>query len=169
MHLSKKTLYWGIILYSAALALTMDLPMEMTTTGLRDSGPWLLKLLVDGLFIGMAFVRLAGPSLFADEDSDDEVAIHEEDLHFSDSMLFGLFLLDLAGNGVYHGYASLMSDGVSNIWNVSWLIAELIGLFLCWTLWTHAVKAQRSKARKAASSGSASPTPRPFRGDRTAA
>lgn len=147
MHLSKRSLYVGIIAYSAALLILQDWGAMLGTTS-TVSMAWLAKMLVDILFIGMAVVRLAGPALFSDDDDDEEVAIHEEDLHFSDTALFGLFLVNVLGNLGYHGYLTVMATGGESFYYSLWTLAEVVALFLSWILWTHAVKSQKRLARK---------------------
>jgi len=170
MHLSKKAIYIGIIVYSVAILVIEDWPVMLATTG-TVSLMWLLKMGVDIAFAGMAAVRLIGPSLFADDEADDEVAIHEDDLHFSDTALFGFFLLDLAGNIGWHGYMTVMTTGAQSFYYSLWTIAEAIAIFFSWILWSHAIKMQRKAARKArdTATAAASGGPRSVRSTRDAA
>jgi hypothetical protein len=159
MHLSKKVLYIGIIAYSAALLIFQDygpMPAAASIVSLM----WLCKMFVDIVFAGMAFIRLAGPTLFASEDDDDEVAIHEEDLHFSDSALFGLFLVNVLGNGALHAYYTVQTTDAVSFYFSLWTIAEAIILFFTVILFKHASASQRKAARKArAAAQDAGPKP----------
>lgn len=71
MKLSKNSLYIGIIAYSAALLIFQDWGWMSATTG-TISALWLGKMVLDALFAGMAFVRLAGDTLFAEDEAEDE-------------------------------------------------------------------------------------------------
>jgi hypothetical protein len=66
---------------------------------------WLGKMVVDVGFAAIALIRLAGDSLFADDEADDEVAIHSEDLAVSDTMLFQALLLASPQFYTPRGYA----------------------------------------------------------------
>ena len=147
MHLSKRVLYIGIIGFAATMLVTQDWPAMIGTTG-GVSAAWLAKMFADVLFIGMAGVRLLGPAFFADDESDDEVAIHEEDLHVSDTALFGVFLLNVLGNGAYHAYVTVTVTGAESFYYSMWTMVEGVALFLSWVLWSHAVKAQKKLARR---------------------
>jgi hypothetical protein len=149
MHLSKHVLYVAIIAYSIALLLLQDWGMMASTTGLYQSGPWLLKMVVDVAFCAMALIRLAGPAFFASEDDDDDEAVTVEDLQFSDTALFGCFCLNLVCNGAFHGYEALYTQGAGSVYFSIWFIVELFGVFVTGMLWKHAITAQRRKARKA--------------------
>lgn len=155
MHLSKKALYFGIIAFSAALLVLQDWPNMLGSTG-TTSLAWLVKMFVDIAFAGMGLIRLVGPALFAEDEGDDEVAIHEEDLHVSDTALFGLFLVNLVGNAGYHGYRTVMATGGESFYFSLWVMAEGVAILLSYVLWTHAVKVQRRLARQSrAASGNA--------------
>lgn len=147
MKLSKSVLYLGIIAYSAMLLLFQDWPAMTMFIG-TVSALFLGKMLIDVLFAGGAFVRLIGPALFSDDEGDDEVAIHEEDLHFSDTALFGFFLVNVAANAAYHGYMSVMTTGGQSFYFSIWVMAEFVVLILTWVLFSHARKVQRVLARR---------------------
>jgi hypothetical protein len=147
VHLSKKALYFGIVGYCAALLILQDWGAMLGTTG-TVSAAWLVKMGLDIVFIGMAAVRLIGPALFADDEADDEVAIHAEGLHFSDTALFGFFMLNVVGNLGWHAYTTVMTTGAESFYYSLWTIAEAVALFFSWILWSHAVKVQRRQARK---------------------
>jgi hypothetical protein len=148
MHLSKKVLYISIIAYAVTLMIFQDWPAMTATTG-TVSAMWLAKMFVDILFAGMGFVRLAGPTLFSDDEDDDEVAIHEEDLHFSDTALFGLFMVNIMANGAWHAYLTVMTTDAVSFYYSLWTIAEAVILFFAGILFAHARKSQRKLARKA--------------------
>lgn len=152
MHLSKRVLYFGIIVYSGMLLIFQDWGSMAATVG-TVSALWLGKMLLDVGFAGMGFVRLAGPTLFADDEADDEVAIHSEDLAFSDTALFGLFMVNVMvnvmANGGFHGYQTVMTTGAESLYYSIWFMAEAVVLFLSWILFSHARKAQVRAARKA--------------------
>lgn len=148
MHFSKSALYIGIIAYSAALLIFQDWYYQNVLVGTM-SAMFLLKMAVDLCFAGAAGVRLAGPALFDDNEGDDEVAIHSEDLHFSDTALYGIFLVNVLGNAGWHAYITTMTTGAESFGASIWCIVEFVILFFTWVLWTHAVKSQRAKARKA--------------------
>lgn len=147
MHLSKKVIYFGIIGFSVAMLIFMDYPSMLGSTG-TVSLMWLVKMVVDIMFAGMALVRLAGPAFFASDEDDDEVSIHEEDLHFSDTALFGLFMVDLVGNLCWHAYLTVQTTGGESFYYSLWTLGEIIALFFAYILWSHAVKTQRRMARK---------------------
>jgi hypothetical protein len=163
MHLSKRVLYLAIIGYAVALLIFQDWPSMVATSG-TVSAMWLGKMFIDILFAGMGFIRLAGPALFADDEADDEIAIHEEDLHFSDTALFGLFMLNIAGNVAWHAYLTVtLVDAASFYWSL-WTIGEAVLLFFAGILFSHARKAQRKLARKAREAAQAA-GPKPIRRD----
>jgi hypothetical protein len=161
MHLSKKALYLGIIFYSIALLIFQDWGAMASTIG-TVSFAWLGKMVLDLAFAGMGFIRLAGPTLFAEDEADDEVAIHAEDLAFSDTALFGLFLLNVAANAGFHGYVTVMSTGIQSTYFSVWFMAEVVVLFLTWILFSHAKKSQARAARR--SREAAQSTGKTFRG-----
>lgn len=150
MKLSKSTLYTGIIGYSAALFLLQDWPLEASVTGTM-AAVILGKILFDVLMAGMAGIRLFGDSLFADdeEEIDGEAAITTDDLHFSDTALFGLFFLDLMGDGGWHAYQTVMTTGAESSYFMIWTIVEAAALFITSILWKHAAKSAKRAARKA--------------------
>jgi hypothetical protein len=147
MHLSKKILYLGIIGYSGALLIFQDWPAMTAFVG-AVSAAFLVKMLLDVSFAGMAGIRLAGPALFADDEDDEDVAIHEEDLHFSDTALFGFFMLNVVANGGWHAYLSVMTVDLQSFYYSIWVIAEFAILLVTWVLFSHARKTQRRLARK---------------------
>ena len=147
MKLSKNTLYLAIIVYCAALLIFQDWGAMASNVG-TISALFLGKMVVDVGFAGAAFLRLAGPTLFAEEEAADEVAIHEEDLHFSDTALFGLFLVNVAANAGFHGYQTVMTTGAVSTYYSLWFMAEIVVLFLTYILFSHAKKAQRRLARE---------------------
>lgn len=157
MHLSKRALYLGIIAYSVALLIFQDWGSMAASSG-SVSAAWLIKMLVDLAFAGMGFIRLAGPALFAAEEAEDEVALHAEDLAFSDTALFGLFALNVAANTAYHGYETVVQVGALSFYYSIWFMAEVVVLFLTWILFTNARKAQLRAAR-----AQNQPQPRNFR------
>jgi hypothetical protein len=165
MHLSKRFLYLGIIAYSAALLIFQDWGSMSSTVG-TASALWLGKMVVDIGFMGMAFVRIAGPSLFAEEENDDEVAIHAEDLAFSDTALFGVFLLNVALNTAFHGYQTVMTTGAVSMYFSIWFIVEVVILFLTWILFSHARKSQLRLARKSREAAAAANDPVPLQQER---
>jgi hypothetical protein len=162
MKLSKNFLYLGIIGYSGLLLVFQDWPAMTMFVG-TVSALFLGKMLLDVLFAGMSFVRMVGPALFADDEEDDEVAIHEEDLHFSDTALFGLFLVNVACNGGYHGYMSVMTTGGQSFYFSIWVMAEFVVLLLTWVLFSHARKVQRRLAKRSRDAARAS-GPKPVAG-----
>ena len=147
MHLSKKALYVGIIAYCVALLIFQDWGSMTASVG-TVSAAWLGKMLFDIGLACAAGVRLAGPSLFAEEEETDEVALHEEDLHISDTALFGVFMLNIIGNLAYHAYATVMTTGAVSFYFSMWVIAEAVALFLSYVLFSHARKTQRKLARQ---------------------
>jgi hypothetical protein len=148
MHLSKKALYLGIIGYSVALLIFQDWPAMTAFIG-TISAAFLGKMLIDIVFACMAGIRLVGPALFADDEADDEVAIHEEDLHFSDTALFGFFMLNVLANGAWHAYLTVMTTDIQSFYYSVWVIVEFVVLMLTWILFGHARKVQQRLARKA--------------------
>lgn len=146
MHLSKGILYVGIIAYSAAILLFFDWPAQTAATGTANYA-WLIKVLLDVAFVAMSGIRLAGPALFAEDEADDEVAIHAEDLAFSDTALYGLFLTNVVCNGLYHAYMTAQSTGAESVFYTFLFIAEVFITTITWMLWSHAVKAQRRANR----------------------
>ena len=160
MHLSKSTLYVCIIAYSVAILVFQDWGSMAAAVG-TVSALWLCKMMLDVGFAGMGFIRLAGPTLFAEDEADDEVAIHAEDLAFSDTALFGTFMLNVAANAAFHGYTTVMETGAVSLYFSLWFMAEVVVLFLTWILFTHARKAQLRAARKA--KAAATPMSKPTR------
>jgi hypothetical protein len=176
MHLSKKVLYIAIIGYAVALLIFQDWPAMVGSSG-SVSAMWLGKMFVDIAFAGMGFLRLAGPAFFADEDDDDDVTIHPEDLQFSDTALFGLFMVNILANGAFHAYQTVMLTDALSFYYSLWTIAEAVMLFFAGILFSHARKAQKKLARKsreaAARATAAQQTPandpKPFRRERDVA
>jgi hypothetical protein len=148
MHLSKRVFYIAIIGYSAALLVMWDFAAGINSIG-STSYAFLGKMIVDIVFIGMAAVRLLGPTFFASDDDEDDIGIHEEDLHFSDTALFGLFTVDLLANGGFHAYLYANTTGLESSYYLIWTLVEVFGVFFCGMLWNHAAKAQKRLARKA--------------------
>lgn len=148
MHLSKGVLYVGIIAYSGAMLLFFDWPAQTAATGTANFA-WLAKVLVDVAFIGLGLIRLLGPALFAEDEADDEVAIHEEDLHISDTALYGAFLLNVLGNAGFHAYMTSQVTGAESVFFTFVFVAEVLVLILTWVMWTHAIKAQKRAAQRA--------------------
>jgi len=148
MKLSKNVLYLGIISYSIAVLLLQDWGLMQATVGVV-SALWLGKMVLDVVFAGMGFLRFAGDTLFADEEADDEVAIHKEDLAFSDTALFGFFMLNVFANAAFHGYATIQNTGSASVYFSIWFMAEVVVLFLSFILFKQARKAQLRAARKA--------------------
>lgn len=157
MHLSKRVLYFGIIGYSIALLVFQDWGSMSSTVG-TASALWLGKMVLDIGFAGMGFIRLAGNTLFAEDEADDEVAIHAEDLAFSDTALFGAFMVNVLANTGFHGYETVMTTGAVSMYFSIWFIAEVVILFLTYVLFGHARKAQLAAARKARAAKAAGPT-----------
>lgn len=141
MHLSKSVLYLGIIGYSIALLIFQDWGSMSAAVG-TVSALWLGKMLVDVGFAGLGGIRLAGPSLFAEDESDDEVAIHPEDLAVSDTALFGFFMVNIVANAAFHGYETVMTTGAVSLYFSIWFMVEAVALFLTYVLFSHAKKAQ---------------------------
>jgi|HubBroStandDraft_2_1064218.scaffolds.fasta_scaffold00063_33 hypothetical protein len=177
MHLSKRVLYIAIIGYAVALLIFQDWPAMVNSSG-SVSAMWLGKMFIDILFAGMGFLRLVGPAFFADEDDDDDVTIHADDLQFSDTALFGLFMANILANGGFHAYQTVMLEGSLSFYFSLWTIAEAIMLFFAGILFSHARKSQRKLARKsreaAAKAAAAQQTPaandpKPFRRERDVA
>jgi len=163
MHLSKSVLYVGIIAYSVALLLFQDWPAMTGTLGLI-SAAFLAKMGLDILFASMAGIRLVGPAFFADDENpEDDVAIHAEDLQFSDTALFGLFFVNVLANGGFHAYKTVTTLGGESFAFSLWVIVEFFALFLTFILWRHAVQSQRRKAARARAARAAGPTPVPSR------
>ena len=77
-----------------------------------------------------------------------EVAIHAEDLAFSDTALFGFFMLNVLANTGFHGYETVMTTGAVSLYFSIWFMAEVVVLFLTYILFSHAAKAQKRAARK---------------------
>jgi hypothetical protein len=155
MHFSKNTLYVGIISYCVAVLFFWDWPAMTDTIG-TTSALWLGKMLVDIGFAAVAFIRLMGPALFSDEDDDgDDVSLHASDMAVPDTMLFGLFLVNILANGGYHGYLTVMTTGASSFWYSIWFLVEAVAFFLTWVLFAHA----RASARKAAAKAKAERKP----------
>jgi hypothetical protein len=148
MHLSKRALYFGIVAYSVALLVFQDWGSMAGSVG-TASALWLAKMVIDVGFVGMGGIRLLGNTLFADDEADDEVAIHAEDLAFSDTALFGLFMVNVLANGGFHGYQTVMTTGAVSMYFSIWFIAEAVVLFLTYVLFSHAQKAQARAARQA--------------------
>lgn len=96
-----------------------------------------------------------------------KVAIHAEDLAFSDSALFGLFMVNVLGNTAFHGYETVMTTGANSIYFSVWFMAEVVVLFLTYILFSHAQKAQRRAARKARETVSAYQSGARVKGDDT--
>jgi hypothetical protein len=158
MHLSKRILYLGIIGYSLALLILQDWAAMTASVG-TISALWLGKMFVDIAFAGAAGVRLAGPALFAEDEQDDEVAIHAEDMAFSDTALFGFFLLNVVANLGFHAYETVLLVGGMSFYFSIWTIVEAVVLFLTWVLFSHARKSQRRAAAKARAEAKAHTTP----------
>jgi hypothetical protein len=148
VHLSKKALYIGIIAYSIALLVFQDWYYQNILTGTL-SFIFLGKMGVDLAFAGAALVRLVGPALFAEDEGEDEMAIHEEDLHFSDTALYGFFFANVLGNAGWHAYVTSMTTGGQSFVASIWCIAEFVILFFTWVLWKHALTVQKRQARAA--------------------
>lgn len=155
MHVSKKIFYTGIIAYSLALLWMWDFWAGINSTG-GTSYAFFGKMVVDIGFICAALIMLVGPSMFASDDDEDDIGIHQEDLHMSGSSLFGLFTLNLVANGGYHVYLYGTTLGAESAYYVLWALAEVFGVFFCAMLWSHAVKAQKKLARKAKAAASGS-------------
>ena len=147
MHTSKKVFYTSIIGYSLALLWMWDFWAGINSTG-SISYAFLGKMVVDIGFICAALVLMLGPSVFASDDDEDDVGIHQEDLHISDTSLFGLFTLNLVANGAYHAYLYGNTTGGESAYYLIWTLGEIFGVFFCAILWNHAVKAQKRLARK---------------------
>jgi hypothetical protein len=148
MKLSKNTLYLGIIAYCGALLVFQDWGSMAAVAG-TASALWLGKMVLDIGFVGIAGVRMAGDSLFADDEADDEVAIHAEDLAVSDTALFGLFMLNVLGNAGFHGYETVMTTGAVSLYFSIWFMAEIVVFLVTYILFSHARKSQARAARKA--------------------
>jgi hypothetical protein len=148
MHLSKRVLYFGIIAYSIALLVFQDWGSMAATVG-TVSALWLGKMLLDVGFAGLGAVRLAGPAFFADDEDDDEdVTIHAEDMAVSDTMLFGVFLANIVANLGFHAYATVTATGAESIYYSVWVIAEAVAFLFAALLFKNARAAQRKLARK---------------------
>lgn len=158
MHMSKKVFYSSIIGYSLALLWMWDFWAGIDSVG-TTSYAFLAKMVVDIGFICGALVLLLGPSMFASDDDEDDVGIHQEDLHISDTSLFGLFTVNLVANGGYHAYLYANTTGAESAYYLMWTLGEIFGVFFCAMLWNHAVKAQKRLARKAREKASATTTP----------
>jgi hypothetical protein len=168
MHLSKSVLYIGIIAYSAAILFLQDWGDMVNTLGLV-SAAFLGKMLIDIGFCGAGAIRLVGPAFFATDEDDDEVGIHEEDLQFSDTALYGLFFVDVLANAGWHGYVTTMTNGAMSFAYSIWVIIEAFALFFTFILWRHAIKVQKRVARKAREAAKAAATREQEAADRGAA
>jgi hypothetical protein len=147
MHMSKRVLFFGIIAYSIALLVFQDWGSMAMAVG-TVSALWLGKMLLDIGFAGLGGIRLVGPAFFADEDDDDDVTIHAEDMAVSDTLLFGVFLVNIAANLAFHAYATVTSTGAESVYFSVWVIAEAIAFLFASLLFKNARAAQRKLARK---------------------
>ena len=149
MHASKSVFYLGIIAYSVGILLFWDWPTMTGTTG-TASAVWLAKMGVDILFVMGGAILLAGPALFAGEDDDDEeIVLHKEDLPVSDNLLFGMFLIDVIANGGWHAYQSVVTTDLTSFYYSVWTVAEFVLLILSAVLLMHTRKVTRRRAQKA--------------------
>ena len=149
MHASKKVFYIGIIAYSLLVLFFWDWPTMVGTTG-TASVPWLGKMAVDILFTMGSAVLMFGPSLFAnDEEDEDEFVLHKEDLPVSDNLLFGAFLVNIVGNLGWHGFQAAITDGTTSFYYSIWAVCEFVLLIMCWVLLMHTRKVTRRRAQKA--------------------
>jgi hypothetical protein len=149
VHASKGIFYVGIIAYSVLILLFWDWPAMTATTG-SLSAVWLAKMGIDVLFAMGGAIGLAGPALFAsDDEGEDEIVLHKEDLPISDSLLFGAFLINILANGGWHAYQSVMTTDLTSFYYSIWTLAEFVLLILCWVLLSHTRKVQRRRALKA--------------------
>jgi hypothetical protein len=159
MHLSKNFLYFSIIGYCVALLIFQDWGSMSSTVG-TASALWLGKMVLDLGFVGVAFLRIAGPALFADDDAEDDVAFHAEDMAVSDTALFGLFLVNILANGGYHGYETITTTGTVSFYFSLWFIFEVFAFFLTLVLFSHARKTQAKLAKKARAEAAAKAAPK---------
>lgn len=160
MHLSKNTLYLGIIFYSLGLLIFQDYAPMLHSVG-TISLLFLIKMGIDVIFAGMAGIRLVGPAFFAQEDDeDDEVTIHPEDLQFSDTALFGFFMLNVGANLAYHGYLTINTQDAVSFWFSIWTMADCVILFAAFILFKHAQAVQRRLAKESRRLADAKPRQR---------
>jgi len=141
----KKVFFVGVIVYSAAIILLMDLPTAVSFSGTKAL-PWMAKCLIDLLFIGAAFFTMFGSTI---EWDDDEIGIHPDDVKVPDMWLYGAFGLNLLCNFGWHGYEFATLSGAESLYNAVWFFAEFLAMFLTFVLFKHAGQVARRELRNA--------------------
>lgn len=142
----KRVFFFGVIAYSVAIFVLNDLAGAVNNTG-TGALPWMVKCLIDILFVGAGTFSMFGNVIQWD---DDEVGIHAEDVKVPDTWLYGLFGINLLLNFGWHGYEFAVLSGVESLYNGAWFFIEFVAMFLTTVFFRHARDvALRDMRRKA--------------------
>jgi hypothetical protein len=151
----KKLFLISVIGYSAVALILNHYPAMAATTG-AYSAPWLACMIIDVLFALFAAFKLIGPAFFTGEEGD-EAAIRAEDVNVPDSWLYGLFAIDLLLNLGGHGYQAIMWVGLASAYAATWMLVEVVGLFLTVIFFKNAQRAAHRAAKIAHANGPQGP------------
>jgi hypothetical protein len=143
MHISKHSAFLAMIGYLVARIALQDWWLVTQSTGRAD----ILALAWFGA--SMLLIRLAGSALFADsaDDSDTELVIHPEDLHFTDTGLFLLALADIGASLAWHIYLEITSTDLAASYYLLWIAGEALLFGFTLIMFWHAQKTQRKLAK----------------------
>ena len=109
-----------------------------TTSGVRESGPWVLAMGIAILFCASGALKIFKDVIRSWSGRDEEISIDEFDI--PDTWLFGLFTIFVLGNLITHGVLASMSEIAGSLWFGAWFIADLVLFLLSLVVWKATLK-----------------------------
>ncbi len=135
--------------YSAAVLLLQYFPAMATSTGIKESGPWIIAMIIAFLFaLSAAFKLLRG---VIESWSNDDVSLSEFDI--SDTTVFGLFTVFIGVNLVAHGVLAALADTAGSLWFGMWVLADIVVGLVSFVVFKVTAKAQLQQSSRPRSVG----------------
>lgn len=131
----------GHIIIAVYAGLVMGLqyfPAMASSQGIKESGPWLIAMLVAFLFVLAAAFKLFRSTI--ESWSSDDVSMSEFD--FPDIWLFGLFTAFVVVNLIAHGILAALSDVGGSLWFGSWFLSDVVLALVSFVIFKVTAKAK---------------------------
>ncbi len=147
----KRLFYIGTIAYCGGLLILQHLPAMAGSTGIKESGPWLLAMVADAVLAVATFVKLVGPEklmAMTKSENEDDVGFELSDIVIPDNYFYPVIM----GWGGLHllmnGYAAAMSDIGGSVWWGGWTLIDVAVVGIAWLFLRHlkAVLARKQNA-----------------------
>lgn len=136
-----------VAIYSIATLVLTYWPAMANTSGIQQSGPWMLAMIVAFLFFLASGFKLVRGTIEAwTAGQQDEISMAEFD--FPDTYLFGMFSAFVVVNLVAHGVLAAESDAAGSIWFGAWVLGDILVLLVSFVIFKVTAKAQLQRQNR---------------------